>query len=255
MTSSTRGTAKVIDNPVLGSAIEGGPFGSLLSADQHETDQSQASEFPLDFFTDYNTPNNQPVIAQAVPFAFLPTQLEIDRTAPDQPAAYQVASGDSTTVGGLSDMVFTAPLQISQEADSLEFAPVSGTPLEVTEEVMASFARIANKECYYGIYGTSANEINFETKECDKSEKLDDFSVQLKGNSPCLGVRRTRKEGRLLSILYYEIRSATDEARVKTFQYGRPDFEASLRQKTGYQVVQKVAQGETSLRTVLEKFS
>ena len=250
--TSTREAAKVIDNPVLGSAIEGGPFGSLLSTNQHETDQSQASEFPLDFFTDYKTPNNQPVTAQAVPFAFLPTQPEIDRTAPDQPAAYQIASGDSTIVGGLSDTVFTAPLQISQDPEFLEVAPVSGAPLEVTEEVMTSFARIAKKECFYGIYGTSADELNFKTKVCGKSEELDDFSVQLKGNSPCLGVRRTRKEGRLFSILYYDI---TDEARVKPFQYGRPDFEASLRQKTGYQVVQKVAQGETSLLTVLEQFS
>lgn len=247
--SSIISSGNYFETPGLPSSVETDQIGLHLPTDQFQTTQFPTTQSPADFFTAYKTPASQPAIDQSTS---LPAgQLEINRDATNQPATYQLVPGDSNMVRGPSDIFPAASLEISQSKPSEDPFPVSAAPLEVTQEIKNSFGYIMTEACSFGIYGVSADKISFQVIECGDSTDPAYFSKRILLNTPCLGVRGTRKKGQMLSILYYE--EVSDN--MKLLRDARPDFEATFRATTHYTVVQKVAKDETTFQKILSVFS
>ncbi|MCJ1427850.1 hypothetical protein MMC29_005756 [Sticta canariensis] len=236
-------TGNHFDHSVLTTSIGTDPIHLQSSTDQLENGQSQTNRFLTDLLTAYKTPAGQPPIDQSASNPFLIDQPEIDRVA-----TYQLASGVSDSVSGLSDIPSVVPSQLSlYDEQGFEPPPVNEPPIGVTEEVTASFKSLTTKKCSFAIYGVSDNKVFLELKQCGDSKKAVDFSEQVVAHEPCLGVRRTRRKGHILSVLYYE----TESRDFKLLQYGRPDFEAGLRAETHYAISQETAQSKAILRQIL----
>ncbi|MCJ1268573.1 hypothetical protein MMC22_008461 [Lobaria immixta] len=242
--SSIISSGNYFETPGLPSSVETDQIGLHLPTDQFQTTQFPTTQSPAEFFTAYKTPSSQPAIDRS---NSLPAgQLEINRDATNQ-----LAPGDSDMVRGPSDIFPAASLEVSQSKPSEDPFPVSAPPLEVTQEIVTSFGYIMTEACSFGIYGVSADKISFQVIECGHSTDPADFSKHILLNTPCLGVRGTRKKGQMLSILYYEEESDN----MKLLRDARPDFEATFRATTHYTVVQKVAKDATTFQKILSVFS
>lgn len=243
LTLATVSTGNNVDLSILTTSIETDPIHLQSSTDQLETDQSQNNQFPTDLLTAYKTPAGQPPIDQPASSPFSTDQPEIDQVATNQ-----LASGVSDSVSGPSDIPSVVPSKISVYIeDDTDPGPVNESPIGVTQEVIASFKSLTTEKCSFVIYGVSDDKISLELKQCGDSKNAVDFSEQVVANEPCIGVRRTRQKGHMLSVLYYETKSNDFER----LQYGRPDFEASLRAETHYAISQETAKSRAILRRIL----
>ena len=243
LTLPTVSTGNHVDLPILTTSIGTDPIHLQSSTDQLDTDKYQPNRYQTHLLTAYKTPAGQPPTDQPASSPFSIDQPEID-----QGSTYQLASGVSDSVSGPSDIPSVVPSKISVyiEEDT-DPPPVNESPIGVTQQVTASFKSLTTKKCSYAIYGVSDDKIFLELKLCGVSKKAVDFSEQVVAYEPCLGVRRSRQKGHMLSVLYYE----TESHDFELLQYGRPDFEASLRAETHYAITQETAQSGAILRQIL----
>lgn len=234
-----------VDLSILTSSIGTDPIHLQSSTDQPATDLSQTNQFLTDLLTAYKSPAGQPPIDQPASSPFF-----IDHPETGRDANYQLASGVSDSVSGPSDIPSLLPQQLSLyfESQYLDPPPANEPPIGLTPKVIATFKSLTNQKCYFAIYGVSDNRIFFELKVCGVSKKAVDFSDHVVAHQPCIGVRRSREKGHLLSVLYYESDKSRDFG---LLQYGRPDFEASLRAETHYAITQETALGRANLRQIL----
>lgn len=163
--------------------------------------------------------------------------LEIDQVANDQPTNYQLTIGDSNTLPAPSDGI-DSPVEVPS---------VSDAPLYVSPAVKTSFQGLKASKYLFGIYGVSADKIEFQIKQCGNSQNPTYFAEKITTFQPCLAVWITTQNKKMISILYYE--AGSDD--VNLLLNARGDFEADLHATTHYQIERKDAHDVATLRKIL----
>lgn len=215
------------DASVLVSSAGNDLIGLHSSTDQLITGQFQPSQFLTGQLTAYKIP-----------------QPAIDQLATNQPANDQTISADGNTVQIFSDTVRTADRELGEY---LDVPPISEPSLVVTPYIKSSFSSIRAARCFFGIYGVSNNQMNFQMKKCGGSNDLPNLPQMMSTLTPCLGVLKASEEGQILSILYNEHKSENFDL----LQDSRGDFEAELHQATKFKVIRKDAHDRATLLTAL----